>query len=99
MLLPNNPGPATAVSHFDRGALTADHRVLYPKWQPQLMAAIKETDPAMLPERIREAQEVLSKRLDRILGSKSHAAEINAIEEAMDDLELLKRKAGQPKAS
>lgn len=77
----------------------ADHRVLYPKWQPQFMAAITETDPAKAAERIREAQQMISNRLERILGSKSHAAEIDAIEHAMDSLELLKRKDSQPKAS
>jgi len=77
----------------------ADHRVLYPKWQPQFIAAITETDPAKIPQRIREASETISKRLERILGSKSHAAEIDAIEDALDRLELLKRTVGQSKAS
>jgi len=77
----------------------ADVPVLFPKWQPQLTAAINETDPARLLERVREVQEILSKRLDRILGSRSHSSEIQAIEQAMDALEVLKRRAGQPKAS
>jgi hypothetical protein len=34
-----------------------------------------------------------------IAGSRSHAAEIQAIEQAMDVLEILKRRARQPKAS
>jgi len=77
----------------------ADDTVLFHKWQPQLTAAINETDPVKGAERIREAQQIISKRLERILGSKSHAAEIDAIEQAMDSLELLKRKADQAKAS
>jgi len=77
----------------------ADGPVLFPKWQPQLTAAINETDPAKLLERVREVEDRLSKRLDRILGSRSHSAEIQAIEQAMDALEVLKRKASQPKAS
>jgi hypothetical protein len=77
----------------------ADVPVLYPKWQPQFTAAIDETDPAKLLERVREVGEILSKRLDRISGSRSHSAEIQAIEEAMDVLEVLKRRARQPKAS
>jgi hypothetical protein len=77
----------------------ADVPVLYPKWQPQLTAAINETDPAKLLERVLEVEEILSKRLDRILGSRSHSAEIQAIEQAMDTLEILKRRASQPKAS
>jgi hypothetical protein len=62
-------------------------------------AAMNETDPSKLLERVRQVQEILSKRLDRILGSRSHEAEIQAIEQAMDVLEVLKRRAGQPKAS
>ena len=72
----------------------ADRPVLYPKWEPQFIAAIHETDSAQAAERIREAQLILAKRLDRILGSRSHTTEIDAIENAMDTLELLKRKAG-----
>jgi hypothetical protein len=77
----------------------ADNPILFPKWQPQLMAAMNETDPAKLLERVREIQEILSKRLDRILGSRSHSAEIQAIEQAMDTVEVLKRRASRPKAS
>jgi hypothetical protein len=72
---------------------------LFPKWQSQLTAAINETDPAKLLERVREVEEILSKRLERIFGSRSHSAEIQAIEQAMDVLEVLKRRASQPKAS
>ena len=81
------------------GTVMPDVPVLFPKWQPQLTAAINETDPAKLLARVREVEEILSKRLDRILGSRSHSAEIQAIEHAMDALEVLKRRAGQPKAS
>jgi 4-aminobutyrate aminotransferase-like enzyme len=77
----------------------ADVPVLYPKWQPQITAAIDESDAAKLLERVREIGEILSKRLDRISGSRSHSAEIQAIEQAMDVLEVLKRRARQPKAS
>jgi hypothetical protein len=77
----------------------ADSPVLFPKWQPQLTAAMNETNPAKLLERVREVEEILSKRLDRILGSRSHSAEIQAIEQAMDALEVLKRRASHPKAS
>lgn len=77
----------------------ADDPLLFPKWQPQLTAALNETDPAKLRERVREVGEILSKRLDRIVGSRSHFAEIQAIEQAMDTLEVLKRRANQPKAS
>jgi hypothetical protein len=74
----------------------ADNPILFPKWQPQL-TAMNETDPAKLLERVREVQETLSKRLDKILGSRSHSAQIQAIEQAMDVVEVLKRRASQPK--
>jgi hypothetical protein len=77
----------------------ADNPILFPKWQPQLTAAMNETDPAKLLERVREVQGILSKRLDKILGSRSHSAEIQAIEQAMDVVEVLKRRTSQPKAS
>jgi hypothetical protein len=77
----------------------ADFPVRYPKWQPQFTAAINETDPAKLLERAREVEEIFSGRLDRISGSRSHSEEIQAIEEAMDVLEVLKRRARQAKAS
>jgi len=77
----------------------SDDPIVFPKWQPQLNAAIHEPDPAQLRDRIREVQQILGKRLEKILGSSSHATEIEAIEQAMDTLEVLKRKASQPQAS
>jgi hypothetical protein len=82
-----------------RDTVMADFPVRYPKWQPQLTAAINETDPAKLLERAREVEEIFSGRLDRISGSRSHSEEIQAIEQAMDVLEVLKRRARQAKAS
>jgi hypothetical protein len=77
----------------------ADNPILFPKWQPQLTAAIRETDPRKLAERIREVQEILASRSKRILGSRPHAAEMDAIEDAWDVLEVLKKKVSQSKAS
>jgi hypothetical protein len=76
-----------------------DPVIIYPKWQPQLMAAIAETNSDKLLERVKEAQSAISKRLDKISRSSSHAAEIEAIEKAMDTLDVLRGKASQPKAS
>ena len=52
-----------------------------------------------LLERVKEAERAMSKRLDKISRSTSHAAEIKAIEDAMDTLDVLRIKASQPKAS
>lgn len=77
----------------------SDVPILYPKWEPHLTAAIRESDPARLVERVRDVEELLSMRLDRISGSRAHVAEIQAIEDAMDVLEVLKRRAQQSRAS
>ena len=76
-----------------------DPVVIYPKWQHQLRAALVETDPDKLLERVKEAQKAISKRFEKISRSTSHAAEIEAIENAMDTLDVLRTKASQPKAS
>ena len=76
-----------------------DPVIIYPKWQAELMAALAETDPNKLLERVKDAEKAISKRFGRISRSIPHAAEIEAIEKAMDDLEVLTRKASQPKAS
>ena len=76
-----------------------DPVIIYPKWQAELMAALAETDPNKLLERVKDAEKAISKRFGRISRSTSHAAEIEAIENAMDALEVRKRKASQPKAS
>lgn len=77
----------------------SDVPILYPKWEAHLTAAIKEADPARLVERVRDVEELLSIRLDKISGSRAHSAEIQAIEDAMDVLEVLKRRTQQSKAS
>jgi hypothetical protein len=76
-----------------------DPVIIYPKWQTELMAALAETNPNNLLERVKEAEKAIAKRFGRISRSTSHAAEIEAIEKAMDALEVLRRKASQPKAS
>jgi hypothetical protein len=76
-----------------------DPVIIYPKWQTELMAALAETNPNNLLERVKGAENAISKRFGRISRSTSHAAEIEAIEKAMDALEILRRKASQPKAS
>jgi hypothetical protein len=72
---------------------------IYPRWQPQVMAALGETNPDNLLERVKEAEKTIAKRLETISRSTSHAAEIEAMEKAMDTLDVLRTKAGQPKAS
>jgi len=63
------------------------------------MAALAETDPDKVLERVKEAQQAMSKRFWAISRGTSHEAEIEAIQKAMSTLEVLRRKASQPKAS
>ena len=60
-----------------------DPVIIYPKWQAELMAALSETNPNNLLERVKEAEKAIAKRFGRISRSTSHAAEIEAIEKAM----------------
>ena len=76
-----------------------DPLIIYPKWQTELMGALAETDPDKMLERVEEAQKAMSKRFWAISRSTSHEAEIEAIQKAMNTLEVLRRKANQPKAS
>jgi hypothetical protein len=73
--------------------------IIYPKWQTELMAALAETNPDKLLERVQEAQKAISKRFWAISRSTSHEAEIEAIKKAMDTLDVLRKKASQRKAS
>jgi hypothetical protein len=76
-----------------------DPVIIYPKWQTELMAALAETNPNKLLERVREAQKAISKRFWAISRSTLHEAEIEAIKKAIDTLDVLRRKASQGKAS
>jgi len=75
-----------------------DPVIIYPKWEIPLMAALAETDPDKLLERVKEAEKAVSKRFGQISRSTSHAAEIEAIGKVADTLDVLRRKASQPKA-
>ena len=79
--------------------MAGDPGIIYPKGQIPLMAALAESDPDKLLERVKEAQKAISKRFWAVSRSTSHEAEIEAIKEAMDTLDVLRRKASQPKAS
>ena len=48
---------------------------------------------------LKEAQKAIAERFEKISRSTSHAAEIEAIEKAMDTLDVLRTEASQPKAS
>lgn len=73
--------------------MTYDPEIIYPKWQTRLIAAVAETNPNNLLERVKEAQKEISKRIFAISRSASHETEIEAIARAMDILRGLRRKA------
>ncbi len=99
------PGPNGKISapipSGDEVCMANDPIIIYPKWQIPLAAALAETYPTYphkLLERVKEAQKAIAKRFEKISRSTSHAAELEAIEKAMDTLDVLS-KAIQPKAS
>ena len=73
--------------------MAGDPVIIYPKWQAEFRAALAETDSNKLLERVKDAEKAISKRFGRFSKSTSHAAEIEAIEKAMDALEVLKRQS------
>jgi hypothetical protein len=53
------------MSSDEREKTTGDRPILY-DWQEACYAAIEETDPAKIPERLRNANEAIQRRLSRI---------------------------------
>ena len=67
-------------------------KMLYPEWQTEYLAALVELDPKTLFERVTVAETAIFNRLQAIShNSDSHAAERQAIEDALAGLRALKR--------
>ena len=62
--------------------MAGDPLIIYSKWQVPLMAALAETNPDKVLERVKEAQKAIVKRFWAISRSTSHEAEIEAIKRA-----------------
>ena len=65
--------------------------VVYPEWQNEFRAALLELDIEKLRERVAAAETAIFNRLQAISQGSNHAAERQAIEDALASLRVLKR--------
>ena len=73
-----------------------DQRPTFPAWQGEVQAALAETNPLRLGEKIYAAETALSKRLRDIKDSPADSAELQAIAEATTALQQLQTKTFGP---
>jgi hypothetical protein len=66
-------------------------RIRYPEWQHEYQAAIIELDRRQLAKRVAEAEAAIAKRFQAISQSADHHAELQAIEDALEALRVVKR--------
>ena len=64
-------------------------KILYPEWQNEYQAALLELDRKKLLERVTAAETAIFNRIKAILPN--HAAERQAIEDALASLRVLRR--------
>ena len=64
-------------------------KILYPEWQHQYQAALAEVDRKKLLGQVKAAETAIFNRIQAILPS--HAAERQAIEDALANLRVLRR--------
>ena len=65
--------------------------ILYPGWQHEYYAALVETTPRKLSERVIAAETAIFKRLQAMATSEDSLAERQAIEDALASLRILKK--------
>jgi hypothetical protein len=63
----------------------------YPSWQAQYEAALVETDPDKLLQRIHQAEAAIYARRSQLVSSAGEKAEQDAMEDAINALRNLKR--------
>jgi hypothetical protein len=68
-------------------------RLRYPEWQVEYAEALLEGDRSKLPDRLRAAEAVISKRLESLAGDSNHE-EGQAIKDALHTLQVLGRQEG-----
>lgn len=66
-------------------------KIIYPEWQPELLAASVELDREKLFERVKVAEAAIFNRQQAISQSADHLAERQSIEDALANLRVLKR--------
>jgi hypothetical protein len=62
------------------------HDVLFPDWQPQFHAALLETDPQQLFQRVTAAEEVIFLRQQALVNSPTGGIERRATKDAINAL-------------
>ena len=65
-------------------------KILYPEWQNAYQAALLELDRKLL-ERVTAAETAIFNRIQALLQDPDHAAELQAIEDALASLRVLRR--------
>ena len=66
-------------------------KILYPEWQNQYRAALVELDRKKLLERVTAAETAIFNRIQALLRDPDHAAERQAIQDALANLRVLRR--------
>ena len=66
-------------------------KILYPEWQNAYQAALLELDRKKLLERVTAAETAIFNRIQALLQDPDHAAELQAIEDALASLRVLRR--------
>jgi hypothetical protein len=61
----------------------------FPDWQPQFRAALLETDPQQLHQRVITAEEAIFTRMQVLVNASNGDTERHAIEEAMRQLRVI----------
>jgi hypothetical protein len=69
-----------------------DKRLEFPAWEREYQAAVGETNPLRLGEKIHAAETAIAKRLRDIENALGNSAERQAIEEAMTTLQKIQIK-------
>ena len=65
--------------------------ILYPHWQNEYAAALVETNPQKLPERVEAAEAAIFKRLKHLPQDSDSYIERQVIEDALQSLRTLKK--------
>jgi hypothetical protein len=66
-------------------------RIMYPEWQKTYEDALLEADPQKLPHRVSSAETAIFQRLETVRGIPEGRLELQAIQDALNSLSVLKK--------
>jgi hypothetical protein len=66
----------------EQGNSPSTRGLKFPEWEPQLHAALLETDPRLLRERVLTAEGAIVSRMQALVDAPKQDAELHALEEA-----------------